>query len=50
MGMQLKLEDKTMDSNSQEGKNLLFCPPDEADKHKQEIERLLVDHGSLSCV
>ncbi|KXJ05818.1 Cytoskeleton-associated protein 5 [Exaiptasia diaphana] len=30
MGMQLQLEDKTIDSSSQEDKNLLFCPPDEA--------------------
>ncbi|KXJ11170.1 hypothetical protein AC249_AIPGENE11749, partial [Exaiptasia diaphana] len=30
MGMQLQLEDKTIDASSQEDKNLLFCPPDEA--------------------
>ncbi|KXJ19940.1 hypothetical protein AC249_AIPGENE24872 [Exaiptasia diaphana] len=30
MGIQLQLEDKTIDSSSQEDKNLLFCPPDEA--------------------
>ena len=30
VGMQLHLGDKTRDSNSQEGKCLLFCPPDGA--------------------
>ncbi|KXJ30219.1 hypothetical protein AC249_AIPGENE13122 [Exaiptasia diaphana] len=30
MGMRLQLEDKTIDFSSQEDKNLLFCPPDEA--------------------